>query len=137
MVRYEEAVGLGGVFLEEVLQRICDGKRLDEVCKDMDLPYGRIYLWLGEDNGRWERYRKALEVYWDLKAMKTMEVAEAGPPDGEDVNRDNLRVKTALRIAEAKSEEWRRTRKVDVSVKVDLGERLRRAQMRLVGEGKA
>lgn len=86
--------------LDELVERMsgamgaCEG--LPEVCRAMDLPYGRVLRWLMADEGRYKRYLQALEVQAHELVAETVRIADGVK---NDVARDKLRVETRFRLA--------------------------------------
>jgi len=107
VARYVEFIGRGDAALEELVQRMCDGEHLPEICRQKDLPYGRVLGWLMEDEGRYRAYQRGLEISAHALVSEALAIAdeqkEAVRKDGgtydPDVARDKLRVETRLKVA--------------------------------------
>lgn len=113
--------------LDEIAQRmggavVVDGspvyQGLPEICREWDVPYGRVLAWLMADAERYAVYQRCLEVQAHLLVSETVGIADAPPvgvlddkgellldKEGEpvlirnDVARDKLRVETRFRVA--------------------------------------
>lgn len=106
--------------MDELCQRVSDGDSLKVVCKDWDVPYGKVAAWLIDDPARAEKYATALRLSADALAAEALEIAdttEAGTrvketADGtETVTEDmlghrKLRIETRLKLAS----KWDRAR---------------------------
>lgn len=127
---------------EEFLQRLVGSGDLDEVCREMDLPRGRVLAFVASHVELSEAARGILEMQAHVMATEALEIADeqkaAVKEDGSeydpDVPRDRLRVDTRLKLIE----KWNRKAYGKVvehkhDVTVDLGERLRRAMERAAG----
>ena len=111
VARYVEAIESPG-FMDEVVQRMCgvDGevRGLPQVCGELDLPYGKVLLWIFEDAGRYQAYLQACEVAGTLLAGEVVGIADTEPgmtdkgtvDSGEVANR-KFRVDTRFRMAAA------------------------------------
>lgn len=95
----------GQATLDEMAQRmggaLCvDGvpvyQGLPEICREWDVPYGRVLAWLMADADRYAVYQRALEVQAHLLVAETVSIAD--DPEN-DVARDKLRVETRFRVA--------------------------------------
>lgn len=91
--------------LDEMAQRmggavVMDGEPvyqgLPEICRDWDVPYGRVLAWLMADADRYAVYQRCLEVQAHLLVAETVGIAD--DPEN-DVARDKLRVETRFRVA--------------------------------------
>ena len=115
--------------LDEIVQRMggaltdSDGvpmyQGLPAICKDWDVPYGKVLAWLMADEKRYAVYQRCLEVQAHLLVAETVELADgaevrvATDAAGQviedkqgnpvliepDVARDKLRVDTRFRVA--------------------------------------
>jgi len=91
--------------LDEIAQRmggavVVDGvpvyQGLPEICRDWDVPYGRVLAWLMADAERYAVYQRCLEVQAHLLVAETVSIAD---DPVNDVARDKLRVETRFRVA--------------------------------------
>lgn len=113
--------------LDEIAQRmggavVVDGEPqyqgLPAICREWDVPYGKVLSWLMADADRYAVYQRCLEMQAHLLVGETVAIADApavavvdaaGKPvldeDGEpivtrnEVARDKLRVETRFRVA--------------------------------------
>lgn len=99
VARYLEFIERDGA-LDEIVQRMAGGmgecEGLPEICRALDVPYGRVLLWLMADEGRYKRYLQALEVQAHELVAETVRIADGVK---NDVARDKLRVETRFRLA--------------------------------------
>lgn len=93
--------------LEELGQRLAEGEGLVEICKEWDVPYGRVMTWLMDDERRWEVYRKGLEVGAHKEVGEALRIADAveGETDSAVVSAAKLRIDTRFRRAKAHAKE--------------------------------
>ena len=92
--------------LEEMFQRMTgsmlgqDGdpayEGLPAICREWDVPYGRVMTWLMADAERYAVYQRALEVQAHALVSETVDIAD---DTVNDVARDKLRVETRFRVA--------------------------------------
>ncbi len=125
--------------LPMIAERLSDGEALVEVCRSLDVPYGRVMSWLIADEKRYEIYLRAKRVAAHALVEDAIRIAdeqkEAVRPEGgvydPDVQRDKLRVDTRLKVARQHERDlYGDTRKVTHEITGDFGERLRRARER-------
>lgn len=92
--------------LEEMFQRMtgavlgADGEPVYEglpaICREWDVPYGRVMTWLMADAERYAVYQRALEVQAHALVSETVGISDGTE---NDVARDKLRVETRFRVA--------------------------------------
>lgn len=95
--------------LEEMFQRMTGAMRdgegepvyegLPAICREWDVPYGRVMTWLMADAERYAVYQRALEVQAHALVAETVGIADDTALEGRDVARDKLRVETRFRVA--------------------------------------
>ena len=142
VARYLELVEREAETLEEMFQRMTsrvegiegpEGRpeMLPAICASWDVPYGRILTWLMADAGRYEVYKRALEIAAHGLVAETVQIADS---ENQFTQRDRLRVATRFKVAEYHAPAMYRPRQtVDMNVKHEgWGERLRRARERVI-----
>lgn len=91
--------------LSEIAQRmggavVVDGspvyQGLPEICREWDVPYGRVLAWLMADADRYAVYQRGLEVQAHQLISETVAIADGTE---NDVARDKLKVETRFRVA--------------------------------------
>lgn len=75
--------------MEEFAERVAGGETLQEICSQWDVPTARFAAWVAMEPRRREVYEAALQIYGDLKAAETLEIADTG---GGNVQHARLRV---------------------------------------------
>lgn len=96
-----------------LLERVASGERLRDVAKSWDVSHGRLLRWLGEDEKRYEGYKRALELGSYELVEDALEIADGEGREavydsrGNLVDpylpRDKLRVETKFRVAAARN----------------------------------
>lgn len=86
------------VTLDVLCERVAEGESVRELAQHWDVPAGRLWGWLREDAGRWERY-VAAKQQWALGLAEEM----VGIADhaSEQTGRDRLRIETRWKLAGA------------------------------------
>lgn len=84
--------------LDEMSQRMCDGEGLPAICREWDVPYGRVMTWLMADQERYERYERALEVMAHREVDEALAIADR-VGDKDEVPAAKLQVETRFKRA--------------------------------------
>ena len=82
---------------DEIMQRVCEGERLKQVCKSKGWPYAMVAQWVAGNAEVNAAYEGALRIAADEMALSRMEVADNATP--ETVSVAKLQVDTGLRLA--------------------------------------
>ena len=92
----------------EFLARLAASGDIDGVCRDMDLPRGRVMAFLAQHADLDGEAKRLLEMHTHVLAAEAIEIADGGANaaavDGvmsePDVSRDRLRVEARLKVIE-------------------------------------
>ena len=129
--------------LAELIQRMCGAtgecEGLPGICRSLDVPYGKVLLWLMADEKRYGEYKRALEVQSHQLMSEAIGIVDAPPMvndkggvDSGDVGLRKLRTDTRFRMAKYHAPEIYMDRKeLNVEVRHDLADRLIAARDRL------
>ena len=134
MARWAEARDLAET-LEEILQRVCEGERLKQVCRSKGWPYAVVAKWVAEGEERVKAYEAALRIASDEMALETVEIADGASQEDIAVakHRTDVRLKLASRLYRERYGE-----QVQHNVMVDsFGEMLKRVSERKLAALKA
>ncbi len=96
MQRWAEIVEQPGT--EEVLwSRIADGETLQAIAKAWAVPTGRMVRWVLSDPDRTVAYKQAQEAAAHALIAEVVAIAD----EGDDTQRDRLRIETRFKVAAA------------------------------------
>jgi len=126
--------------LDMLCERLCEGETIGAVCMSLDVPYGRVMSWLKDDAGRFERFRRSIEIASLCQAQEAVSIVdeavpvlESGGMDSAAVSDKKLRADMRLKVAKYHAREiYGDVRKIEHGVSGDFGERLRRARERVI-----
>ena len=77
---------------QEILDRLCEGENLTQICRDENLPSRpQVYWWLNRDKDMAAQYARAKEAGMEAWEDELLRIAD--DPDG-DYQRDRLRIDT-------------------------------------------
>ena len=129
--------------LAELIQRMCgvtgECEGLPGICRSLDVPYGKILLWLLSDEKRHAAWRRSAEVQEHRRMEDGIEIVDAPPMlnekggvDSGDVALRKLRTDFRFKSAKYNAPEIYMDRKeLNVEVRHDLADRLIAARDRL------
>lgn len=96
LMRWAEIAETPGT-AEVLWSRIADGETLQAIAKAWEIPTGRMVRWVLSDPDRTTAYRQAQEAAAHALMAEVVGIAD----EGEDVQRDRLRIETRFKVAAA------------------------------------
>ena len=151
IARFTDFIGRADA-LDEIVQRMCGVagpcEGLPEICRSMDLPYGKVLLWLMADQMRYAEYEKALEVQGHQLVSEVLDIVDDSRndfitkelqsgemvtvPNNEAIARSKLRVDARFKLAGFHApKKYIERKEMKVEHRHDLAERLVAARGRV------
>ena len=120
--------------VDVLVQRVAEGEPLKMICKSRGWPYSVVAKWVATTPDVFRAYEGALRIAADAMAQETVAIADGA--SNEDVAVAKLQVDTRQKLAsKLYRERYGIHSQVTVTHEAGLGERLRRARERVVGDG--
>jgi len=142
IARFTDFIGRADA-LDEIVQRMCGVagpcEGLPEICRSMDLPYGKVLLWLMADQMRYAEYEKALEIQSHELVAQVLDIVDREPMltdkggvDGGEVTLRRLQVDSRFKLAGFHApKKYVERKELKVEHRHDLAERLVAARGRV------
>lgn len=101
--------------VDEIVRRVSEGEALRQICRDLDIHWNTVYLWMDSDKDFSVRIARARELGEQAISEECLAIADDGQNDwmekigsdgqslgwqlnGEHVQRSKLRIETRLKL---------------------------------------
>lgn len=112
MITRDMLIQNGDAWFGEACEKIADGETMTSICRQSELSVGVVMLWIEFMPDRKRQYERALELFAEARAHKSIDVADSADKESWQVSK--LQVDTNMRIAG----KWNRERYGEKSTSV-------------------
>lgn len=110
------------ILSEDICERIAIGKSLVDICRQLDISYSQVMVWLSKYPDFAERYARAREIQADWYADEILSVIDNAKSDRNEIERAKIKIE-ALKWIASKLKPKRYGDKLDLT---SAGERMER-----------